>query len=76
MNSVQIVERLFDFPTVSRIKVGFVCEAGSFSVRLGIPAVVCGPGSIDQAHKPDEFVTIDQLQRSDTMLDALLDRLC
>jgi acetylornithine deacetylase len=58
------------------INVGFVCEGGSFSVRLGIPAVVCGSGSIDQAHKPDEFVTIDQLQRCDTMLDALLDRLC
>jgi acetylornithine deacetylase len=58
-----------------RIKVGFGSEGGLFSGRLQIPTVVCGPGSIDQAHKPDEFVAIDQLQRCDAMMDALLDRL-
>jgi acetylornithine deacetylase len=58
-----------------RIKVGFGSEAGLFSGRLGIPTVVCGPGSIDQAHKPDEYIAIDQLQRCDAMMDALLDRL-
>jgi acetylornithine deacetylase len=58
-----------------RIKVGFGSEGGLFSARLGIPTVVCGPGSIDQAHKADEFVAIDQLQRCDAMMDALLDRL-
>jgi acetylornithine deacetylase len=58
-----------------RIKVGFGSEGGLFSGRLGIPSVVCGPGSIDQAHKPDEFVTLDQLDRCDAMLDALLVRL-
>jgi acetylornithine deacetylase len=46
-----------------------------FSGRLGIPTVVCGPGSIDQAHRPDEFVAMDQLLRCDAMMDALLDRL-
>jgi acetylornithine deacetylase len=58
-----------------RIKVAFGSEGGLFSARLGIPTVVCGPGSIDQAHKADEFVAIDQLQRCDAMMDALLDRL-
>jgi acetylornithine deacetylase len=58
-----------------RIKVGFGSEAGLFSERLGIPTVVCGPGSIDQAHRPDEFVATDQLLRCDAMMDALLDRL-
>jgi acetylornithine deacetylase len=58
-----------------RIKVGFGSEGGLFSERLGIPTVVCGPGSIDQAHKPDEFVATDQLLRCDAMMDALLDRL-
>jgi acetylornithine deacetylase len=58
-----------------RIKVGFGSEGGLFSGRLRIPTVVCGPGSIEQAHKPDEFVAIDQLQRCDAMMDALLDRL-
>jgi acetylornithine deacetylase len=58
-----------------RIKVGFGTEGGLFSGVLGIPAVVCGPGSIDQAHKPDEFIASDQLDRCDAMLDALLERL-
>jgi acetylornithine deacetylase len=57
------------------IKVGYGSEAGLFSGRLGIPSVVCGPGSIDQAHKPDEFVALDELARCDAMLDALLERL-
>ncbi|HEY0342253.1 MAG TPA: acetylornithine deacetylase, partial [Steroidobacteraceae bacterium] len=58
-----------------RIKVGFGSEGGLFSERLGVPTVVCGPGSIDQAHKPDEFIDRDQLHRCDAMMDALLDRL-
>jgi acetylornithine deacetylase len=58
-----------------RIKVGFGSEAGLFSTRLGIASVVCGPGSIEQAHRPDEFIAKDQLLRCDAMLDALLERL-
>jgi acetylornithine deacetylase len=57
------------------IKVGFGSEGGLFSQRLKIPTVVCGPGSNDQAHKPDEYVTTEQLSRCDRMMDALLDRL-
>jgi acetylornithine deacetylase len=59
----------------STIKVGFGSEAGLFSDELGIPTAVCGPGSIDQAHKPDEFISRDQLQRCDAMMEALLQRL-
>lgn len=40
--------------------VGFATEAGIFH-RAGIPTVVLGPGSIDQAHKPDEFITYEQV---------------
>jgi acetylornithine deacetylase len=58
-----------------RIKVGFGSEGGLFSERLGVPTVVCGPGSIDQAHKPDEYIERDQLHRCDAMMDALLERL-
>jgi len=57
------------------IKVAFGTEGGLFSQRLGVPTVVCGPGSMAQGHKPDEFVTRDQLSQCDTMLDRLLDRL-
>ncbi len=41
-------------------KVAFGTEAGLFQAS-GIPTIVCGPGSIDQAHKPDEFVALEQI---------------
>ncbi len=54
--------------------VAFGTEAGLFQ-RAGIPAVVCGPGSIAQAHKPDEFVSLDQLSQCLGMIERLLPRL-
>lgn len=57
------------------IKVAFGTEGGLFSQRLGIPTVICGPGSMAQGHKPDEFVTVEQMNRCEAMLEALLSRL-
>lgn len=57
------------------IKVAFGTEGGLFAERLGLPVVVCGPGSMAQGHKPDEFVTEAQMARCDAMLDALIARL-
>lgn len=57
------------------IKVAFGTEGGLFSSELGIPTVVCGPGSMTQGHKPDEFVTVKQLSACEDMLAALLVRL-
>ena len=37
----------------------------------GIPTVVCGPGSITQAHQPDEFVSLEQLARCEAFVRAL-----
>lgn len=54
--------------------VPFGTEAGIFQ-QYGMSAVVCGPGSIDQAHKPDEYVSLDQLQQCVDMLGRLADRL-
>ncbi|MFC4235075.1 acetylornithine deacetylase [Thalassospira xianhensis] len=53
-------------------KVSFGTEAGVFSAMGDIPTVVCGPGSIEQAHKPDEFIELDQLARCEKFLDRLL----
>lgn len=50
--------------------VAFSTEAGLFQA-LGMSAVVCGPGSIAQAHKPDEFVSLDQLRSCLDMLSKL-----
>ncbi|MEM7505805.1 MAG: acetylornithine deacetylase [Pseudomonadota bacterium] len=57
------------------IKVAFGTEGGLFDRDLAVPTVVCGPGSMTQGHKPDEYVAIDDLTRCDAMLDALLHRL-
>ena len=53
-------------------QISFGSEAGLFSRRIGIPAVVCGPGSILQAHRPDEYVSIEQLETCRTMLRRLV----
>jgi len=50
--------------------VAFGTEAGLFQAA-GMSAVICGPGSIAQAHKPDEYVALDQLQACLDMLDKL-----
>jgi acetylornithine deacetylase len=56
-------------------KVGFGTEAGLFAASLGMQTVICGPGSIDRAHKPNEYVTRDELAAADTFLDRLLETL-
>ncbi len=56
------------------IKVAFGTEGGLFDARLGIPTVVCGPGSMAQGHKPDEYVTVEQMERCEAMLAALVVR--
>jgi acetylornithine deacetylase len=52
-------------------KVAFTTEAGLFQ-QAGIPALVCGPGSIQQAHKPDEFITVEQVAKCETFIRRLL----
>ena len=55
------------------MKVAFGTEGGLFSTRLGIPTVICGPGSIDQAHQPDEYVDISQMQRGAQFMRRLIE---
>ena len=54
--------------------VAFGTEGGLFN-EAGIPTVVCGPGSMDQGHKPDEFISLEQLAGCDAMLARLADYL-
>lgn len=51
--------------------VAFGTEGGLFDA-IGIPTVVCGPGSMDQGHKPDEFISLAQLHACDEMLARML----
>ena len=55
-----------DFGTVA-----FGTEGGLFD-QAGIPTVVCGPGSMEQGHKPDEFISVEQLEACDRMLERVL----
>ncbi len=57
------------------IKVPYGTEGGLFAKRLGVPTVICGPGSMAQGHTPDEFIEGEQLDRCEAMLDVLLTRL-
>lgn len=59
----------------STIKVAFGTEGGLFSREVGTPTVVCGPGSMAQGHKENEYVSLEQLNRCDAMLENLLQRL-
>ena len=56
-------------------KVSFGTEGSQFQ-RAGIPAVVCGPGSIEQAHKPNEYCDLEQIALCESFMDRLLERVC
>jgi acetylornithine deacetylase len=51
--------------------VAYGAEAGHFQ-RAGIPAVLCGPGSIEQAHKADEFVALSELATCEVFLKKVI----
>lgn len=58
----------------ARHVVSYQTEAGQFQER-GLSTVICGPGSIDQAHQPDEFISVDQLAAATAFLRRLIVRL-
>jgi acetylornithine deacetylase len=53
-------------------KVAYGTEGGLFALA-GIPTVVCGPGSIDQAHKADEWIAITELEKCGRFIDRLIE---
>ena len=67
--ALQLGRLLLDGPDEDVVSFG--TEAGLFQ-QAGIPAIVCGPGSIDVAHQPDEFVSLAQLDGCLTMLHRLV----
>ncbi|MEE4890561.1 acetylornithine deacetylase [Pseudomonas alliivorans] len=72
--SVEAVRMLHAFaePGTRHIKVSYGTEGGLFAGRLNVPVVVCGPGSIEQAHKPDEFIEESQMNAGERFLQSLL----
>lgn len=70
--AVELLTRLLDNPR--RTTAAFGTEAGIYQAA-GIPAAVCGPGSIDVAHQPDEHVSIEQLEQCLQMMKGLGEKL-
>ena len=52
--------------------VSYAAEAGQFQ-RSGLSTVLCGPGSIEQAHQPDEYVEISQMERGQAFMRRLVE---
>ncbi|GMB79763.1 acetylornithine deacetylase [Shinella zoogloeoides] len=71
--AVRLLARLLD--DEATLKVAFGTEGGLFDQALSLTTAICGPGSMEQGHKPDEFVSRDQLDRCDAMLARLIEEL-
>lgn len=56
-------------------KVSFGTEASKFH-RAGIPAIICGPGHIEQAHQPNEWVSVEQLACCERFMRRLAEQIC
>lgn len=70
---VAFVQRLTDVEGSHTI--GFGTEGGLFSQTLGMPTVVCGPGSMEQGHKPNEFIALGQLELGERFISRLIEQL-
>ena len=71
----EIVTTLRDILGTEPVGAPYYTEAVSYS-SAGIPAVICGPGSIDQAHTPDEYISLEQLDLGSKTYKELVKRIC
>jgi acetylornithine deacetylase len=67
---VQWAMQLSRHETVGKVSYG--TEAGLFQ-KMGVPTVICGPGDIAEAHRPDEFVALNQLAQCEIFMDRILE---
>ena len=74
IHGCSVVERIADAGPATSI--GFGTEGGLFAEALDVSVVICGPGDIAVAHRPDEYVTVDQLLRCERFLCALVQQIC
>lgn len=70
---VRLAERLSGRSSAGRVAFG--TEAGIFA-QAGIPTIVCGPGSIEQAHTIDEFVALEQIAACERFVMGIGETLC
>jgi acetylornithine deacetylase len=67
---VQWAMQLSKNPTVGKVSYG--TEAGLFQ-QMGVPSVICGPGDIAEAHRPNEFVALEQLAQCEAFMQRILE---
>jgi acetylornithine deacetylase len=67
---VQWAMQLAKKPTVGKVSYG--TEAGLFQ-QMGVPSVICGPGDIAEAHRPNEFVALEQLAQCEQFMERILE---
>lgn len=71
---VKVVERIADGGPCQPI--GYGTEGGLYAGSLGVPVVICGPGDIAVAHRPDEYVSLEQLDRCERFVRSLVEHFC
>lgn len=71
LDAVTLVQRLAECSKTGTVPFG--TEGGLFHQHLGVTTVVCGPGSMDQGHKPDEYIEATQLAHCEQFLERLID---
>lgn len=69
-SALELCRELLDDPDIDTGGVAYATEGGQFQ-RAGLATVVCGPGSIEQAHQPDEYIEIDQLKAGERFMQRL-----
>lgn len=67
---VQWAMQLSNNDTVGKVSYG--TEAGLFQ-KMGVPSVICGPGDIAEAHRPNEFVALEQLAQCEAFMNRILE---
>jgi acetylornithine deacetylase len=70
--AVRLVQAITE--TAATYKVPYAAEGGQFQ-EAGLSTVLCGPGSIDQAHQPNEFITLEQIEAGTAFIRKLIGRL-
>ncbi len=71
---LRVIERIADAGPATSI--GFGTEGGLFAAAIDAAVVICGPGDIAVAHRPDEYVSVEQLLRCERFLTGLVQQAC
>ncbi|WP_130802046.1 acetylornithine deacetylase [Acinetobacter ihumii] len=71
VQAVEFIQQLLPSET-TQANISFGTEGGLFQNAMNCPVIVCGPGDIAVAHKPNEYVSLDQLQQCEIFLEKLV----